>query len=60
VLHGDLKELYYDMGDFDTLIHEIREDIEFQKGLIVKLSSGKKIQETELISQVWTLDRNTF
>jgi hypothetical protein len=29
------------MGDFDTLIPGIREDIEFQKGLIVKLSSGK-------------------
>jgi hypothetical protein len=39
VIHGDLQGLYYDLGDLDTLTPQIKDDIEFQKGLVVKLSS---------------------
>jgi hypothetical protein len=40
VLHGDPKRLYYDMGDMYTLTHKIKEDIEFQRGINVKLNTG--------------------
>jgi hypothetical protein len=36
LLHGDLQILDYDLGDRYTLTLKIKEDIEFQKGLIVK------------------------
>jgi hypothetical protein len=39
VLHGDLQRLYYDLGDMNTPTLKIKEDIEFQMGLIVKLLS---------------------
>ncbi len=39
VIHGDLQGLYYDLGDLDTLTPQIKDDIEFQKGLVVRLSS---------------------
>jgi hypothetical protein len=29
LLHGDLRRLYYDLGDRDTLTLKIKEDIEF-------------------------------
>jgi hypothetical protein len=41
MLHGDLQRLYYDLGDMHTLTLKIKEDIEFQTGLIIKLNSGK-------------------
>jgi hypothetical protein len=41
VLHGDIQGLYYGPGDLDTLTPQIKEDIEFQNGLVIKLSSGK-------------------
>jgi hypothetical protein len=41
VLHGYLQWLEYDLGDMDTLTPPIKEDIEFQIGLAVKLSSEK-------------------
>jgi hypothetical protein len=36
VLHGDLQRLDYDLSDIHTLTLKIKEDIEFQRGLIVK------------------------
>jgi hypothetical protein len=41
VLYGDLQRLYYDMGDMYLLTPKIKEDIEFQRGIIVKLKPGK-------------------
>jgi hypothetical protein len=37
VLHGDLQGLDYDLGDMHTPTSKIKEDIEFQRGLIIKL-----------------------
>jgi hypothetical protein len=37
VLHGDLQRLYYDLDDMYILTPKIKEDIEFQKGIIIKL-----------------------
>jgi hypothetical protein len=37
VLHGHLQRLDYDLGDRYTLTPKIKEYIEFQKGIIVKL-----------------------
>jgi hypothetical protein len=41
VLHGDLQRLYYDMGDIHTLTLKIKENIEFQRGINVKLNPTK-------------------
>jgi hypothetical protein len=41
VLHCDLQRLDYDLGDMHTPTPKIKEDIEFQSGLIVKLLSWK-------------------
>jgi hypothetical protein len=38
VLHGDLKEFYYDIDDMHTLTLKIKEDIEFQRGINVKIN----------------------
>jgi hypothetical protein len=38
VFHGDLQRLYYDLGDMNTLNLKIKEDIEFQIGINVKLN----------------------
>jgi hypothetical protein len=38
VLHDDLQRLYYDLGDMHTPTLKIKENMEFQKGLIVKLT----------------------
>jgi hypothetical protein len=40
VLHGDLQGLDCDLGDLDILTPQIEEYVEFQRGLVVKLSSG--------------------
>jgi hypothetical protein len=58
--HDDLHGLDYDLGDFDTLTPQIKEDIKFQKGLIVKLSSGKFSWETESYCSISTLETNTL
>jgi hypothetical protein len=41
VLHGDLQRLYYDLDDMNTLTLNIKEDIEFQRGINVKLNPKK-------------------
>jgi hypothetical protein len=41
VLHSDLQRLYYDLGDMHILTLKIKEDIEFQKGINVKLNYEK-------------------
>jgi hypothetical protein len=41
VIYGDLQRLDYDIGDMDTLTPQIKEDIKFQRGLVIKLSSEK-------------------
>jgi hypothetical protein len=41
-LHTDLQKLDYDLGDMHTLTLKIKEDIEFQMGINVKLNPGKK------------------
>jgi hypothetical protein len=48
VLHGDLQILYYDMGDMHILTLKTKEDIEFQRGINVKLNPGKKFQVCKL------------
>jgi hypothetical protein len=40
-LHGDLQRLDYDLGNIHTLNIKIKGDIEFQKGINVKLNHGK-------------------
>jgi hypothetical protein len=60
VFHGYLQRLFYDLGDMHTLTLKIKEDIEFQRGMNVKLNPGKfSCPKTELISSVWTLETNT-
>jgi hypothetical protein len=50
-----------DLGDILTLNLKIKEDIEFQNGIVVKLKPRKfSSLETEWISPVWTLKTNTF
>jgi hypothetical protein len=44
VHHGDIQRLDYDLGDMHTPTHKIKEDIEFQRELIVKLLSWKIFQ----------------
>jgi hypothetical protein len=41
VLHGDIQELFYDLGDMYTLTLKTKEYIEFQRGLIIKVLSWK-------------------
>jgi hypothetical protein len=41
VLRGDLQGLDYYLGDMDTLTPQTKEDIEFQRGLVVTLSTRK-------------------
>jgi hypothetical protein len=38
LLHGDLQRLYYDLGDRYTLTLKSKGDIEFQRGINVKLT----------------------
>jgi hypothetical protein len=42
-LHGYLQRLNYDLADMHTLTLNIKEDIEFQRGLIVKLKPKKSL-----------------
>jgi hypothetical protein len=60
VFHGDLQRLYYDLSDMHTLTLKIKEDIEFQIGIKIKLKLGKNRLETESISSIWTFETNTF
>jgi hypothetical protein len=58
--HGGIQRLDYDWGDRYTLTRKIKEDIEFQRGIPVKLNFGKSSNlKTELISSVCTLEANT-
>jgi hypothetical protein len=41
VLHCDLQGLDYNLGDMHTLTPHIKEDIEFQRGINVKLNPEK-------------------
>jgi hypothetical protein len=41
VLRGDIQRLDYDLGDMNTLTSQIKEDIEFQRGINVKLNPEK-------------------
>jgi hypothetical protein len=41
LLHGDPQRLVCDLGDWYTLTAKIKEDIEFQRRIIVKLKPGK-------------------
>jgi hypothetical protein len=60
-IHDNLQRLDYDLGDRYILTPKIKEDIEFQRGINVKLNPGNfSSLETELISSVWTLKTNTF
>jgi hypothetical protein len=43
VLHCDLQRLDYDLGDMHTLTLQIKEDIEFQRGINVKLNPEKNL-----------------
>jgi hypothetical protein len=47
------------MGDRYTLTPKIKDDIEFQTGINVKLKPEKSRLKTELISSIWTLKINT-
>jgi hypothetical protein len=60
VLHGDLQRLDYYLGDMDTPTPKIKEDIEFQRAIIVKLLSWKFFLglRIELYSSIWTLKTN--
>jgi hypothetical protein len=60
-LYGDLQILHYNLGDMDPLTNHIREDIEFQRGLVIKLSSGKfsQVWKTESYSSILTLETNS-
>jgi hypothetical protein len=47
------------MGDVYTLTLKIKEDIQFQRGMNVKLNPDFFLSlGTELISSVWTLELN--
>jgi hypothetical protein len=60
VLHCDLQGLDYDLGGMHILTSQIKEDIEFQRGINVKLNPGKVSSlKNELISSVRTLKTNT-
>jgi hypothetical protein len=47
VLHCDLKELYYDLGDLHTPYPNIEEDMEFIKVLIVKQKLEENFPRSE-------------
>jgi hypothetical protein len=60
LLHGDLHRFYYARGDMNTLTLQIKEDVEFQKGINIKLNTRKfSSLETELISSICSLETNT-
>jgi hypothetical protein len=60
VIHCDLQGLDYDLGDMHIQTPQIKEDIEFQRGINVKLNPGKVSSlKNELISSVRTLETNT-
>jgi hypothetical protein len=48
VIHCHLQGLDYNMGDRYTLTPKTKEDIEFQRGIVVKLKPEKKIQVWKL------------
>jgi hypothetical protein len=61
LLYGYLQRLDYDLGHMHTQTPQIKEDIEFQRGINIMLQPGKFLKSgTELISSVWTLEANSF
>jgi hypothetical protein len=61
VPHYDLHILYYDLGYIHPLTLKIKEDIEFQIGLIIKLNTRENVKsETETYSPVLTPETDTF
>jgi hypothetical protein len=61
LLHGDIQRLNDDLVDRYILTPMIKRDIEFQRGINVKLKPRKFPKSgTKLISCVWTLKTNTF
>jgi hypothetical protein len=59
VLHGGPQRLYYDLNDMHKPTLKIKEDMEFQRGLIVKLNWRTCSLEFELYRSVWNLKTNT-
>jgi hypothetical protein len=51
--------LFFDRGDMHRPNLKIKEGIEFQRGLTVKLNWKNFCLEIELYSSVWTLVTNT-
>jgi hypothetical protein len=47
------------MGDMHTPTLKIKEDVEFQRGIVVKLKSEIFCLKTELIIPFWTLEINS-
>jgi hypothetical protein len=43
LLHGGLWRLKYDLGDIYTIAPKIKKDIEFWRGIIVKLKPEKSL-----------------
>jgi hypothetical protein len=41
VIHGDLQRWYYDLDNINALTLKIKEDIEFQRRIIVMLNPEK-------------------
>jgi hypothetical protein len=62
VLHYDFYGLDYNLVYIHTLTPQIKEDIEFEKGINVKLNPEKVSfsLKNELISSVQTLETNTL
>jgi hypothetical protein len=61
LFEGELQRFYYDLSDRYTPIPKIKEDIEFQRGIIVMLKPEIFLSlGTELIRSVWTLEINAF
>jgi hypothetical protein len=61
LLHGDIQRLNDGLDDRYILTPMIKKDIEFQRGINVKLKPEKFPKSgTKLISCVWTLKTNTF
>jgi hypothetical protein len=59
VIHSDLQRLDYCMGDMHTPTLKIKEDVEFQRGIVIKLKSEISCLKTELIISFWTLEINS-
>jgi hypothetical protein len=60
VLHGGLVPLHYDLVNMHNLTPTIKEVMEFQRGLNIKLIMENFVSlEISFPSSVWTLETNT-